>query len=72
MKDLRNLGDEVAKEVAAMRGGRDMNLVSSEKRGFEELMILVRGRGREGGREGGEREGGREGKRVSTLCRSIL
>ena len=39
MKDLRNLGDEVAKEVAT-RGG-DMSLVSSEKRGFEELMMLV-------------------------------
>ena len=39
MKDLRNLGDEVAKEVAT-RGG-DMSLVSNEKRGFEELMMLV-------------------------------
>lgn len=40
MKDLRNLGDEVAKEVS-MRGGGDMGMVSSERRGFEELMRLV-------------------------------
>ncbi len=35
------MGDEVAKEVA-VRGG-DMGIVPTEKRGFEELMKLVRG-----------------------------
>ena len=39
VKDLRNLGDEVAKEVG-VRGG-DMSLVPDERRGFEELMKLV-------------------------------
>ncbi len=40
MKELRNLGDDVAKEVA-MRGGGDMSVVPSERRGFEEFMRLV-------------------------------
>ena len=39
MKELRNIGDEVAKQVG-VRGG-DMSRVSSDKRGFEELMKLV-------------------------------
>ena len=39
VKELRNSGDEVAREVAA-RGG-DMSVVPPGKRGFEELMKLV-------------------------------
>lgn len=36
---MRNLGDEVAKDVG-MRGG-DMGVIPDEKRGFEEFMRLV-------------------------------